>query len=162
MGNNAVEKPKARELALRRLSLREHSAAELRTYLRRKGFAEGEADEAISELVTKGLIDDRRFARAFARAQVMRGKGPRQILAGLRAKGVRIELAEVSRIYSEVSEVDELQAARQLLERRYPKAAQDFKERRRAFQALLRRGFSAEVARQCLRFSGASGDPESD
>ncbi|MCM2324132.1 MAG: recombination regulator RecX [Oligoflexia bacterium] len=144
------EKPDTRALALRRLAAREYAAAELRGYLERKGVEEAEAQEVVNALVREGWVDDRRFARAFARDQVIRGKGPMHILAGLRRKGVRIELSEVRGIFAEVSDRNELETARALVERRYPRASRDPKVSRRAFQALLRRGFSAETARKCL------------
>lgn len=151
------DRPSARATALRRLSLREHSEGELKAYLARKGYSENEIDESLSELRNQGFLDDRRFAAAFARAQSLRGKGAMHVMSALNRKGVRLPLAEVRKILSEVGDEPETEQVRKILEKRYPRAAEDPRERRRAFQALLRRGFSAEAIRSCISLY-----PESD
>lgn len=149
----------ARELALKRLSLREHSGRELETYLKRKEIPAEIAAETVARLTDENLLDDRRYARAMTRSQAVREKGPGYILQKLRQKGVRIELNEVRELFGENSDRTELDLARHLVERRYPRAAQDDKELRRAYAALLRRGFSGEVARKAL-FGRAPDDAD--
>jgi regulatory protein len=144
-----------RQAALRRLNVREHSAAEITTYLVRKGFNEAEAREAVALLVEEGLISDERYKRAISRHHTMRGKGPRYIQSKLAEKGVRAELRDLKDLYAEQTPGGELQSARTIVENRYPEAltgegALKLRERGRAFQALLRRGFSFEVARASL------------
>lgn len=140
----------ARELALRRLSLREHSGRELETYLKRREIPGTIAAETVAQLAEEKLVDDRRYARAMTRSQAVREKGPSYILQKLRQKGVHIELGEVRELFGETSDRSELELARHLVERRYPRAAQDQKELRRAYAALLRRGFSGEIVRKAL------------
>jgi regulatory protein len=140
----------ALELALKRLSLREHSARELEQYLKKKQIPAPIAAQTVERLKQEGTLDDRRYARAMTRGQAMRDKGPTYILMKLRQKGVRIELGEVRALFGETADLPELEMARRLVERRYPRAASDEKEFRRAFAALLRRGFSSDVARKAL------------
>jgi regulatory protein len=143
----------ARDLALIRLSVREYGAREMLSYLKRKGIEAEVAAEVVHELTEEKLLDDRRYARAMTRSQANRDKGPGYILGKLKQKGVRIELSEVREIFSETSDRSEMEMAQRIVERRYPRAlppTQDEKEVRRAYSALIRRGFSSETARKCL------------
>lgn len=149
----------ARQLSLKRLSLREHSARELATYLKQRQIPVSIATEVIEQLIEEKLLDDRRYARAMTRSQAVREKGPSYILQKLRQKGVRIELDEVKDLFKDTSDRSELEMARNLVQRRYPRAASDEKELRRAYSALLRRGFSGEIARKAL-FGRAPAEAE--
>lgn len=146
-----MEIAEARNLAIRRLSIREYSSRELESYLRRKGAAEADAAEVVRVLREEGLVDDLRYARVLVRHHSHRDKGPMHILATLRAKGVTLELRDVRRLLDEVSDRSEDAAARAVIERRYPGALEgDPDQKRKAFQALLRRGFSADAIRRAL------------
>jgi regulatory protein len=147
------KKPKAspRELALARLNVREYAAKEMADYLARKRVDPREAAEVVADLVRSGLIDDRRYARIIARSQASRGKGPRYVQQKLKMKGVKIDVRELQTLLEETSGQDELSRAREIVERRYPQFAEDIKERKRAWDALLRRGFSMETVRKCLQ-----------
>ncbi|SYZ32834.1 regulatory protein RecX [Propionibacterium australiense] len=60
----------AREIALRRLEQRDYSRGELSEYLvRRRGCDQGVADELLDRLEAVGLVDDRRFALAWAQSR---------------------------------------------------------------------------------------------
>lgn len=151
-----------RMLALARLSVREYAAAEMRSYLVRKGAKPADAELIVEELIGSERLDDRRYARAVTRHQAFRDKGPSYIQQKLRQKGVKISLPEVRGIFKETlpeSYESELDMARKVLERRYPRAMpgpeQDRDEMRRAYQALIRRGFSSEVAKKCVFRSAA-------
>lgn len=154
---------KALSLALNRLDRREHAAGELISHLKRKGIEEQLAQEVVGRFVERGIIDDQRYSRILTRMQVLRGKGARFIQLKLREKGVRLELGQVQALVDEVSEVPEIENARRLLERRYPNAKQDRAERSKAFQTLVRRGFSFDLARRAIESMGAEidGFPES-
>lgn len=145
------EQPTPRQLALRRISARECSASDVRAYLRRKGVEREEAAEAVAELVAEGYIDDERFSRAMLRSHAARDKGPAYIAAKLAGKGVRRSAGEVKRIFEETSGKSEETMVREILEKRYAKKLASAPERQRAFQALLRRGFSAGVIRAVMR-----------
>lgn len=142
-------------MALRRVTLREHGAKELEDWLVKREVDRALAQTIVGELVEDGSIDDQRYTRVVARAQAMRGKGPRYIQAKMRRKGVRVELSRVSEIYGEVAEGSsaadaEFEAARRIVELRYAAAATDLKIKARAFRALLARGFSMQVARKAI------------
>ena len=57
----------------------------------------------------------------------------------------------------ELTQTTELDAAREIVGRRYPDSGKDKKEAQRAFQALVRRGFSFQVAREALKARSADG-----
>jgi regulatory protein len=142
-----------RGLALRRISIREYGAAELKSYLIRKGATSAQAEEVVNELVADQRVDDRRYARVIARHQAFRDKGPAYILAKLRQKGLKLSLREVQSLYEESlpnTRESELEMAREVLERRYPHALENPSEKKRAYQGLLRRGFSRDVIQKCL------------
>ncbi len=147
---DAERKKLALELALARLNAREYASGEMKAYLGRKGIPQEIVDETVSELQRQELIDDRRYARIVVRHQALRGKGSRYIQNKLREKGVLMETSEVSRLLQELSPRSELESAMEIVERRYPDFREGQKEANRAFQALIRRGFSFEVARKAV------------
>lgn len=151
-------------LALRRISIREYGASELRSYLIKKGASAAQAEEVISQLVAENKIDDRRYARVIARHQAFRDKGPAYVLSKLRQKGVKLSMREVQSLYEESlpdTRKSELDMAREVLERRYPHALESPAEKKRAYEGLLRRGFSRDVVSKCLfKRSGSLDDSD--
>ncbi len=76
--------------AVATLGARARSTADLRRYLRTKEFTEAEIAPVVDKLSALGLLDDRAYARTFARARLApsRGFGPRRVAAELARKGV--------------------------------------------------------------------------
>jgi regulatory protein len=140
----------AHELSLKRLSVREYSVSELRRYLERKGAPRDTAREVVEELRARGQLSDERYSRVLTRHQAVRGKGPRYILMKLRQKGVSTDLQAARKLFTEVAPRSELEAARQLVELKYPGADRDPRVSQRAYRGLISRGFSSEVARLCV------------
>ena len=101
----ALERPRLRELArelrraravdtaLRAVSRREQSAAELDRRLRRKGFAPGVREETLNRLEHVGLVDDERYAMRRAESLAERGHGDEAIRWRLERDGVAGETA---------------------------------------------------------------------
>lgn len=116
----------------------------------KKGVPQEDLAQAVQELKERGLLDDRRYARAMTRAQGVRDKGPAYVRARLQNKGVRLDAGQARALYEEEMGASEVERIRSILERRYPAARTVPEERRRAFQAMLRRGFSAEAIRSVL------------
>ena len=167
-------------LANRRLGLREHSRQELERWLRgrfRKSPIAAEAQAIIVEVAARleadGFLSDDRYAKMMTRHHMMRGKGPTFIRMKLMEKGIRADITQIrawmndggatgaeplnvdgNEEIEEVSpEAAEIETARRVIERRYPTARTDKKAAARAFQTLMRRGFSSSVARKALQFS---------
>lgn len=94
---DTAEPTYARERALRLLTYRERSAAEVRTRLLDDGYPESVADSVVEALQRTGLVDDERFARMMARVLTqIRGMGRARALRELTSKGVDAELARAS------------------------------------------------------------------
>ena len=86
----------AREIALRQLTVRARSRAELARALARKHVPEDVAETVLDRLEEVGLIDDAVFARDWLAAGDRRQKGRRALLAELAEKGVDREVAEAA------------------------------------------------------------------
>ncbi|MEW6056252.1 MAG: regulatory protein RecX [Bdellovibrionota bacterium] len=144
----------AQNLAYARLARREHSRLELYDYLKNKGVESSLARSLLDGFVEKGWINDERYAELLIRSEVRKGKGAHHIQRKLKAKGISLDLAEIKRLSGEEDIETEVTRAQEIVERRYSEVAQDVAARRRAYQALLRRGFSFEVARQAIERLG--------
>lgn len=151
MSDATEDRRSARDTALIRLNVREYSAGEMRMYLKRKGYELSEIDPVVMEFVTDGLISDGRYSKIIARHSANRGKGPGYIQAKLRQKGVKLSPQEAKSLFQENSSESELDLAKRILESRYPNAFENFKEKQRAYQGLIRRGISHEVAQLCFK-----------
>jgi len=147
----------ARSLALRLLGRRDYTAAELRQKLVDRETAPDDADDVIARLQAEGLVDDRRAAAAHVRTAAnlkLRGRG--RIARELAARGVDAEIAGEA-LAPLTPDADAEAIARILARKRVP-ARLDPAERRRIFQHLLRRGFSADAIVRALRDRGRGED----
>lgn len=148
----------AKEQALLRLNAREYAAGEMKSYLKRKGYEAAEISEVVETLVAEGLISDERYSRVIARNSSGRSKGPGYIRMKLRQKGVQLSPEEARTLFQENSSESESDLALRLLRSRYPRAHESPKERQRAYQGLIRRGISHEIAQRCLRLPPQDSD----
>jgi regulatory protein len=102
---DVLDRPLARELArelrraravdtaLRAVSHREQSTAELDRRLRQRGFAPGLREETLNRLERVGLVDDERYAMRRAESLSERGQGDEAIRWRLERDGVPGETA---------------------------------------------------------------------
>lgn len=150
----------ALDQALRLISIRARTHQELRQAFRRKELPLDAQDSAIARLMSWGYLDDARFARDRARALLREGRlGSRAVVDRLRRHGLPLSAAQEATAEAAAElEVDPLEAARAILERRGLLGAEDLKTRARAFRLLQRRGFSGETARRAL--GSAALDPD--
>jgi len=144
----------ARNLAHGRISRRETSARELERWLNGRGVAVLDAQEIIAHLIEQGYVDDRRFAGILVRELIRQGKGPRVIQQKLLLKGIRLAEDDLKSMMSTDRDggpaATDIERAKGIIERRYPEYKTDRAEAQRAYQALIRRGFSFDVARRAL------------
>ena len=154
MTGDGAGKPveRARELALSYLDRRMRSRIELARYLRRRGFPGEVIDRVLDEIAASGHLDDRAFARAFARDRVrLAPRGYRLIAREIEDRGVARDL--VDRALAEVeAEFPEVDVARALLRgRRRRLAGRAMPQQRRTIEGwLVRRGFRRETIRRVL------------
>jgi regulatory protein len=94
----------ARARALDLLAIRDRSSEEVRTRLRRAGFAPRTVDDVIVWLQGLGYLDDERFARSYALEKMRSGWGGRRVRQELWRKGVEREVVESVLAECEVDE----------------------------------------------------------
>lgn len=135
----ASERKRCKDKAMWLISFRDHSRRELVDKLRRD-YSEDCCEQTADRMVELGLIDDERFARRYSADLIN--------LKHLSYRGVRQKLAEkgISReLIDEVTgelEIDEEQQIRTIIDKKYSRVMNDEKGRRRAYNALMRLGFS--------------------
>ena len=141
--------------AYRLLGHRARSREELRRRLLAKEHDEHAVDEALERLAADGFLDDAAFARSYvADKRQLQSWGSERIRRGLRELGVdaaSIDEALGRRDAGGGEEGDELDRALGVLRRRGAPEQPLDAARRRAFQALQRRGFSSSVAYAAVR-----------
>ncbi len=143
--------------AYRLLGHRARSRAELTERLRAKGHAEPTVAAALERLAADGLIDDRAFAAAFvADKRRLAGWGAARIARELARHGVADGLAQAA-LAGAGDDADELARALAVLARRGPARPPLDAARKRAYDQLLRRGYSTAVAYRAVREWSASG-----
>jgi regulatory protein len=135
----------AMESALRLLTYRPRSEAELRDRLTRKGVAAEVLGQTIDRVRELRLIDDEAFARLVVERRDRTSPRARRLIASeLRAKGIERGIAA----QSVATLVDDDAAYRAATRRAIPLAASTYPQfRRRLTDFLLRRGFDHEVTR---------------
>jgi regulatory protein len=143
--DNVVE---LRARALRLLARREHT----RTELERKLAPHAESSEAVQGLVSKlkekNQLSEERFAEERARV-LSRKYGAARIRQDLKAKGVSEQL--IARFSSSGNE---MQKAKEILERKYRVPAATREEKAKRMRFLQSRGFSSEIIFKLLSARG--------
>lgn len=154
------DRARAREAALRLLSVRARSENEIRLRLARKGFGVATITEVVEALKEVGLLDDSAFAEAWVDERVrLKPVGPGRLRQELATKGVPSEV--VARVVDETfREYSELELARRAVYRkRYARAGGGRGDARAKTEAFLRRrGFSYEVASRVAREVAGDSD----
>lgn len=140
----------ALDLAFRYLTRRDRTVLEMRRYLEGKRVEPGAIDAALAHLQREGYLDDARFARQFAEdKRLLDDWGGERIERRLLTLGVPVEL--VRDAVGVRGRDGELEAARDLLQRRFPALGDDQRERRRAYGVLVRKGYDHELAWDAIR-----------
>lgn len=131
--------------ALRYLVRREHSRLELARKL--TPFAESPAAVAavLDSLASRKQLSDERFAEERARS-LSRKYGAARIRHDLKARGISAEVAGQA-----ASAFDDLEKARQILQKRYRFPADSREELARRARFLQGRGFSTETIYRLIR-----------
>lgn len=129
--------------ALEYLANRDHSEAELRVKLARKGYEDDQIDSAMDRLKRMRYLDDRNFADAWIRNQNrFRPRSSRMLRHELKRKGISDEV-----IHASLADVDDEHAAFACAEGYLRRLAglewQKFQEKLSGY--LARRGFGYDV-----------------
>lgn len=129
--------------ALRHLARREHSRAELERKLAPHAETAAALEALLVELEHRKQLSNERFAEQRARV-LARKYGSARIRLDLKSKGLDDELAE------RFSRTDELERAKAIVARKYPRRATSAAERARRARFLQGRGFSPEVVHRLV------------
>ena len=137
--------------ALRLLSQREYSRAELVRKLSPHEEVPGELAKALDDLQAKGFIDETRVL-----ASVLNHRAPKlgngRIKQELLAKG--LAPGAVSQAMLDLKD-SEFARAQTIWQKKFGTPAADANERAKHYRFLLTRGFSSEVVRKVVKLSGA-------
>lgn len=138
-------------LALKALSRKERTVAEMGSWLQARGVDSEEVEAVVSYLAEDGTLDDRRFAVRYAEdKRELSGWGEDRIRLALMQRGVAEDhIAEAL----EAGDEDEVGRAIAVLRGR-GSSLSDALERNKAFGFLVRRGYNAEVAYEAVRRAG--------
>lgn len=147
----AFAQPSLKGRALRLLSQREHSRAELERKLATFEEEPGSLAQALDELQVKGFISEQRVLESVVHRRA--GKlGAARIRQELQDKGLDRQLIEQA-----VTELrsSEFERAREVWRRKFAEQPASPAEHARQTRFLLTRGFAAEVVRRVLAGTGA-------
>jgi regulatory protein len=151
---------KAKKDALRLLSFRARSTAELRDKLLKKKHSAEIAEAVLLFCVKQGLLDDEKFAKLYALSRIQsRPTGKKMIQADLRNKGV--PPAMVERALGSIADFDEKQIALEMALRRHQRMTQlpQNISKARLYGFLKRRGFTHESVFYALSKLYRQSDP---
>ena len=145
-----TESERAIDLAYKAVARRDLTVAELRDRLMRKHVPPEAIDDAVAELEETGFLDDARYARQFAEDKRELDRwGSDRIATDLRRRGIAPQLIDAA--VSSHDRDSELRTALLLLRQRYSHAPRDDRERDRAWQMLVRRGYTPEIGYDAIK-----------
>jgi regulatory protein len=147
----AAVKAKAMSIAKDKINRKECTSQDIYQTLIKKKFSIEVAQITISYCEDRGLIDNNRFTRMLVRQSANRGKGSGWIQQKLREKGIEISREEIQKLINELAETPEFNMIQNIIQRKYPLAFTDPKEKNRALMALMRRGYSYETIKLVFR-----------
>ena len=137
--------------ALRLLSQREHSRAELVRKLSPHEEVPGELAQVLDDLHAKGFIDEARVLESVVNHRASKlGNG--RIKQELQAKGLAPESVAQAMLDLKGSE---FARAQNIWQKKFGTPATDANQRAKHYRFLLTRGFSSEVVRKVVKLSGA-------
>jgi regulatory protein len=138
--------PSLKGRALRYLSQREHSRAELQRKLARHEETPGELARVLDDLAAKDFISEARVVDSVVHLRAPR-LGAARIRQELQAKGIAPEAVQEALARLRSTEFDR---ARDLWRRRFDAPPADAAARAKQVRFLMARGFSSEVVRKVL------------
>lgn len=77
-----------RDTALKYIGHRDHTVAEMRKYLKEKGYSSDEVEPLISSLKEMKYLDDQEYCRKYIPYSIRKGKGMHRIKRELMNKGI--------------------------------------------------------------------------
>lgn len=149
-----AEKKKAKDYAFRLLNYRMRTFKEMTDRLKQKQFSSEIVSDVIKDLKTMGLVDDKKFALAFASDRMnLSLKGKRLILAELIKRG--IDQSDIKDVLNSWDELKEQDACMRLVKKYYNRYQRlpEIKKKQRLYALLTRRGFSYPIIKNALKIT---------
>lgn len=134
--------------ALKLLSYRSRTVSELANRLALKGYNDKVIKKVLAHFESLGLLDDRKWADDRMSYYLQRGYGRIGIKHALQVKGINKNMAETA--LESLSIDTEIEAGLKFIKKKYGFHF-DLKTKKRAFEALRRRGFSSEAIKVVLK-----------
>ena len=147
-GPAPLDPESARGRALKLLSRREHSAAELAAKLQRRGADADVARDAVRTMADAGWQSDERYAEMLVRNRIEQGYGPLRIRMELTQAGVPD--AEI-RTALETADVDWTARCVAVCQRKFKKQPSGAGEWQKQYRFLASHGFTAAQIRVALK-----------
>lgn len=133
------------------LTARPRTIHEVSSRLSQAGYDMQTIDRVLARLAREGYLNDAAFADQWILSRSNRALGPHRLLQELKKKGIERNIIDSA--MAQVEEEETLGAAvahaKKLLARTRGKDVQDI--RNKAMQALVRRGYSWEIARRAVK-----------
>lgn len=148
----------ALDRAVKYLAARPRSRKEVENRLRQCDYPDDTIEMVLFKLEKTGVLNDSSFAEQWAQARSERGRGKTTIARELAQKGITRETAEV--VLGGLNEAQQLAKARGLVEKWAPQYREEEKQAvvRKLTQALLRRGYTWEIAKAAVGFEGEENE----
>lgn len=143
--------------ALRLLSGREHSRAELQRKLSAHEAEPGELTQALDELEAKGFINEQRVLESVVHQRSVK-LGASRVRQELQAKGLNPEA--VAQAVADLQGTEQARAL-EVWRKKFGAPPRDAAEYGKQMRFLLTRGFSAEAVRRVVRGGSTPDDDES-
>lgn len=162
-----LDGPGLLDYALRTLTGRALSLAEMRTRLHRRALTPSDVEEVLAKLKDAGYLDDSRFAESYATARRdTQGFGQARVLRDLRTRKVPGNLADQA-VRDAFEEVDETAMVEAYLARKYRTVdlavyLAEEKHLASAYRRLRLAGFSSTVSIRVLKQYAARAEELAD
>jgi len=140
----------ARDVAWTALNRRERTVTEMARLLAAKRVEPAAIETVLAELRDQGYLDDAGYAQRFAEdRRRLDTWGAERIERKLLSLGIDREL--IAAAIGEQDDAGEMEAALEILARRFPEPPHTPRERDRALGVLVRKGYGLELAHDALR-----------
>ena len=148
----------ALDRAVKYLAARPRSRKEVETRLRQYGYPDDTVEMVLFKLEKVGVLNDPSFAEQWAHARSEKGRGKTTIARELYQKGISKETAEA--VLEDLDEEQQLAKARALAEKWAPRYRGEDRQAalRKLTQALIRRGYTWEIAKAAVGFDNEEDD----
>jgi len=139
-----------REAALSSLDRAMQSRFGLQAKLVQRGYPAETVEIVLDRLEAVGVLDDNAYAQALVRARLEHGLAPRAIAAELQRKGISSEIAQAA--LEPIDDVQQIAQASQIATKVVSRCQglSPQVQARKVYDALGRRGYSADLAAQIV------------